>query len=305
MEERILGRGLSSLLKENIRPITSEPPVNIVDIEKIYVNPTQPRKFFDQSILEELAKSITIHGILQPILVKKDNKQTYQIIAGERRYRAAKLAGLKWIPIMIKNINDQQILELALIENIQREALNIMEEARAYEKLVKEFGYTQSEIATSLAKSRSHIANLIRLNQLPNSVQEMLVDGLLSMGKARCLIGRNDAEKLAKKIIEKKLNVRQTEQLIAAQENRLGNTTKSQTGISSKTNFNNDIQRESQIISGNKTANSENEDLVLLADSLSEKIGVKVRLENIGNGGRILIYYDNLEELDLILTRLG
>ncbi|CAN0581652.1 unnamed protein product, partial [Ectocarpus sp. 12 AP-2014] len=194
MRNKALGRGLSSLLKEETVPIEIINATNLVDINLIYANEGQPRKYFDSEKIQELANSISTHGLLQPIIVKKDNAGKYKIVAGERRYRAAKMVHLQEIPVIVKDFDEKELFEVALIENIQRDELSAIEEAEGYQKLVNDYGYTQSEIASVIGKSRSHIANLLRLNQLPESVKNMVNDGSLSMGHARCLIGLDNAE---------------------------------------------------------------------------------------------------------------
>jgi ParB family chromosome partitioning protein len=283
MRNRVLGKGLSSLLKEKIIPVEGDTN-NIVDIDQIEIGKYQPRKNFDQGKLQELANSIVSNGLVQPIIVNTISNGKYKIIAGERRYRACKIVGLKEIPVIIKNLSDQEIFEIALIENIQREELTAIEEAESYAKLVNEFGYTQATLADSLGKSRSHVANLLRLNHLPESIKIMINNGQLSMGHARCLIGLENAEELASKIVSNDLNVRQTEEL----------TRKTQ-GVEKK--------RKQPFENNSDSAMSD--DFIILGHSLSEKYGVKVVVENSWNGGKISFYYLNLEELDSILAKIN
>ena len=282
MKGRALGRGLSSLLKEEIVPIEITQASNSVDIELIEANIDQPRKMFDEEKIKELADSILSHGLVQPIVVTKIPSGKYQIVAGERRFKACKMLGLKEVPIVLKKLNDKEILEVALIENIQRQELTAIEEAEAFQKLVQEYGYTQGELAISLGKSRSHVANLLRLNQLPDSIKMMVNQGSLSMGHARCLIGLDNAEQLAAKIIANDLNVRQAEELAGSKR-----------------------KKNKAIKNGEKQESIVDEDLIMLGQSLSEKFGVKVIVENSWNGGKISIHYSNLEELDSILTQLN
>ncbi len=285
MKNRVLGRGLSSLLKEEILPVgTGFTTNNILNIDQIEVGKYQPRKNFNEEKLRELANSITSNGLVQPIIVGPTPNGKYQIIAGERRYRASKIAGLTEIPVIIKNLSNKEILEIALIENVQREELTAIEEAEGYERLIKEFGYTQAELADAVGKSRSHVANLLRLNNLPDSIKLMINNGQLSMGHARCLIGLENAEELAGKVIANDLNVRQTEEL----------TRKNETS--------NRIKK--QKLENNKDSEADN-DFIILGQSLSEKYGVKVVVENSWNGGKISFHYSNLEELDSILTRIN
>lgn len=284
MRTRALGRGLSSLLKEEIVPIEFGAVDNVLNIDQIELGKYQPRKNFDEGKLKELANSIVNNGLVQPIIVNSNNDGKYQIIAGERRYRACKMIGLKEIPVIIKNLSDKEILEIALIENIQREELTAIEEAEGYERLMKEFGYSQGALADAVGKSRSHVANLLRLNNLPDSIKFMINQGQLSMGHARCLIGLDNAEELAGKIIANDLNVRQTEELTRKKE------------IS---------QRSKRQRDGSENAPPVDDDLIILGQSLSEKYGVKVVIENSWHGGKISFHYSNLEELDSILTKIN
>jgi ParB family transcriptional regulator, chromosome partitioning protein len=283
MKNRALGKGLSSLLKEEVVPVDGDAS-NILDITQIEVGKYQPRKNFDQGKLQELANSIVNNGLVQPIIVNVISNGKYQIIAGERRYRACKMVGLKEIPVIIKNLSDQEILEIALIENIQREELTAIEEAESYAKLMNDFGYTQARLADALGKSRSHVANLLRLNHLPDSIKFMISNGQLSMGHARCLIGLDNAEELANKVVSNDLNVRQTEEL----------TRKTQT-----------VQRKKNQTFENNSDSAMNDDFIILGQSLSEKYGVKVVVENSWNGGKISFCYSNLEELDSILAKIN
>ena len=282
MNSKALGRGLSSLLKEEVMPIETNSSNNI-DIDLIEPNQQQPRKYFDEEKIKELADSITSHGLVQPIIVVKLANTRYQIVAGERRYRACKLAGLKTIPVIIKPLNPQEVLEVALIENIQRQDLTAIEEAEGLQKLLDEYNYSQAELATVVGKSRSHVTNLLRLNQLPEEIKQRVNSGQLSMGHARCLVGLDNAQEIAQKIILQGLNVRQTESLV--NNKRTNNALPSQ----AKSKQNNIID----------------EDSLMLSQSLSEKFGVKVIVENSINGGKISFHYGNLEELDLILTKIG
>ena len=287
MRNKALGRGLSSLLKEETVPIEIANATNLVDINLIYANEGQPRKYFDSEKIQELANSISTHGLLQPIIVKKDDSGKYKIVAGERRYRAAKMAHLQEIPVIVKDFGEKELFEVALIENIQRDELSAIEEAEGYQKLVNDYGYTQSEIASVIGKSRSHIANLLRLNQLPESVKNMVNDGSLSMGHARCLIGLDNAEEIAQRVIANDLSVRKTEDLVAGNKN---NSSPSKARRSKKPAM---------------SYVPEDEDLIMVSEVLSRKFGVKVVVENSNNGGRITIYYNNLEDLDSILTQFN
>ena len=283
MRNRALGRGLSSLLNEEIIPIEIVTSSNNIDLDLIEVNQDQPRKYFDEEKIKELADSIISHGLVQPIIVNKSSTGKYKIIAGERRFRACKIAGLRQIPVIIKDLTEKEILEIALIENIQRQELTAIEEAEGFQKLINEYRYSQGELAVVVGKSRSHVANLLRLNQLPDSIKFMINNGQLSMGHARCLIGLENAEEIATKIIANDLNVRQVEELVSNRKR--------------KEKANNSVTKEK-----NKVID---DDLVMLGHSLSEKFGVKVVVENSWNGGRISLHYSNLEELGSILTKFN
>lgn len=283
MRNRALGRGLSSLLNEEIIPIEIAASSNNIDLDLIEANQDQPRKYFDEEKIKELADSIISHGLVQPIIVNKSSTGKYKIIAGERRFRACKIAGLRQIPVIIKDLTEKEILEIALIENIQRQELSAIEEAEGFQKLINEYGYSQGELAVVVGKSRSHVANLLRLNQLPESIKFMINNGQLSMGHARCLIGLENTEEIAARILANDLNVRQVEELVSNRKRK------------DKTD-NSYIKGKDKVV---------DDDLVMLGQSLSEKFGVKVVVENSWNGGRISFHYSNLEELDFILTRLN
>jgi ParB family chromosome partitioning protein len=283
MKNKALGRGLSSLLKEEIVPIEVSRANSSLDIELLEVNDEQPRKHFDEEKIKELADSILSHGLVQPIVVTRQVTGKYIIVAGERRFRACKIAGLKQVPVVIKDLNKKEILEIALIENIQRQELTAIEEAEGFRSLIGEYGYSQSELAVTVGKSRSHIANLLRLNQLPDSIKLMINNGQLSMGHARCLIGLKNAEELAVKIVDSDLNVRQAEELVNSKKKQAGKAKLSKNAT--------------------KGENVINEDLTMLSQSLSEKFSVKVVVEDSPKGGKISFHYSNLEELDNILTK--
>lgn len=210
-----LGRGLESLMGEANHEVGAMAPESSLPISKIKPNPKQPRHSFDENALEELADSIKQNGILQPLLVRKVG-QSYQIVAGERRYQAAKRAGLKELPVVIKDISDEDVFKLALIENLQRSDLSPIEEAQGYRQLIDENGLTQEQLGKALSKSRSAITNTLRLLDLPVEVQEMMGDGKLSAGHARAILAVPSEEgriKLAQKVVAERLSVRQTESL--------------------------------------------------------------------------------------------
>lgn len=214
MSKKGLGSGLSHLIEQNMSA-NNQREVFDVSVGKIKPNPYQPRKTFDQKALEELSDSIKENGLFQPILLR-ETLVGYEIISGERRYRASKLAGLKTIPAIIYDYTDQQMMEVALVENIQREDLSIIEEARSYQSLIDNLGYTQEQLANKVGKSRSHVANIIRLLKLDDDILESVDKGLLSMGHVKVLITIDDKKRqhqIVDQIISQNLNVRQTEEL--------------------------------------------------------------------------------------------
>lgn len=214
MSKKGLGSGLSHLIEQNMSA-NNQREVFDVSVGKIKPNPYQPRKTFDQKALEELSESIKENGLFQPILLR-ETLVGYEIVSGERRYRASKLAGLKTVPAIIYDYTDQQMMEVALVENIQREDLSIVEEARSYQSLIDNLGYTQEQLANKVGKSRSHVANIIRLLKLDEDILESVDKGLLSMGHVKVLITIDDKKRqhqIVDQIISQNLNVRQTEEL--------------------------------------------------------------------------------------------
>ena len=209
-----LGRGLDALFEDNIAPVSEEGAPTMVRITQVEPNKDQPRKVFDRAAMEELADSIKEHGLLQPILVTPTENGQYQIVAGERRWRASRMAGLEKVPVLIRELSKKQVMEIALIENLQRENLNPMEEAMGYEQLMQEFGMTQEEAASRVGKSRPAVANALRLLQLGDEIRKMVSSGSLSAGHARALLSVKEEAKrlaLAKEIVEKDWSVRETE----------------------------------------------------------------------------------------------
>lgn len=270
-----LGKGLGALLdSENI--LLGSSAVSELKINDIEPNREQPRKQFDQEKLMGLAESIKQHGVVQPIIVKK-TETGYSIIAGERRWRSAKIAGLKTIPAIIKDISTREIMEIALIENLQREDLNPVEEAEAYQKLMDEHGLTQESLSKIVGKSRAAIANSVRLLSLTDKVKEMLVGELLTPGHARTLITIENEEKqnsLANTIVEKNLNVRETEKLINDQTN----------------------QKKRKKSSPDRDAN-----ILDIEEKLKSILGTKVDLQHYSNRGKIIIEYFSNDEFDRIV----
>ena len=277
MESRLkkgLGRGLSSLLGDSTKKIVT----NKVSIKDLTRNKLQPRKHFDKENLEELTNSIREQGVIQPIVVRPDKALDgkYEIIAGERRWLASQNAGLHEIPVVILNVDDVKSLEFAIVENVQRQDLNPIEEARGYQKLVKDFNYNQEKLAKFIGKSRSYIANSLRLLGLPAEVLIMVETGDLSAGHARSLIGINNSLELAKKIIQKKLSVRQSEVLVRQFRNK---------------KF--------------KLVSKKDANIVELQKSLEEKTGLSVSINNKKNNtGTITFEYRDLEQLDKLINTI-
>jgi len=276
-----LGRGLSSLLKEtDLREFENNLQKEnkiMVSIEDVIPNFDQPRKFFDKEKLNELASSILENGIIQPIIVRK-KEEKLEIIAGERRWRAAQIALLDKIPVIINNVDDKKLLEMSIVENIQRENLNPIDEAVSYKKLKEEFNYTQDNVAKVLGKSRSYIANSLRLLTLPEEVIELILKGLLSYGHARTLIGLDDSLELAKNIVKKNLSVRETEKLIKLRKSSISKRIKQVKDVDTK-----NIEK---------------------SLSLSLKYKVEINHNNKKEKGSISINYANLDEFDKICKLL-
>lgn len=285
---RGLGRGLSALIDDSSDDeevvTVSSAPANL-EIKQIEPDPEQPRKKFDEAKLKELSDSIKENGVIQPIIVSQVVGDKYRIIAGERRWRASKMAGLDSIPAIIKDISKREILQFAIIENIQRDDLNPIEECDAYQKLIEEFNYTQEQLATSIGKSRSHIANLLRLRHLPEEVKEMVADGRISLGHAKILVGCENVIEIVRQVLEQSLNVRETEKLIKRQE------------------------AGSKPISVKKPAKindlgEEDSDMAALRESIERTLGMRVTISYNDNGGSLKIDFNNLQELDRIVQKL-
>jgi ParB family chromosome partitioning protein len=272
-ENKKLGRGLGSLLSSGNK---EDKNFKFINISEIQANQNQPRKNFKKDELQELANSIKSQGILQPIVVRPIENDQYEIIAGERRWRGAQIAGIHEIPALIKNISNEAVKEVALIENIQRENLNSVEEARAYKTILNNNNTDYEKLSQSVGKSKSHISNTIRLLELDEEILQYIVSGKLTMGHARALIGVPNALEFAKEIINKKLSVRQTE--------------KNTSGFK-------------------KTKNKKNPKDPNIADlekELSEKIGLKtsIHFNKEGSSGSLTLYYSDLDQLDSIMQRL-
>jgi ParB family chromosome partitioning protein len=318
-----LGRGLSALISEGEggaentttygQNITAAPQAEsgfataidssnglqamLLDVSKLVPGKFQPRGYFDEDKLNELVQSVKENGVIQPILVRtQDTDGRYQIIAGERRWRACKQAGLEKIPAVIRELSDKEALEVALVENIQRQSLTAIEEAEGYKKLQEEFGYTQEKLASNLGKSRSHIANMLRLLQLPEEVKDIINTGALSMGHARALISSKNPIELAYKIIEEGLSVREAEKY-AAGRGKIGGGAKAP---SIKPKREATVQKYAPEVPQEKDS-----DLLILESSLSQSMGLKVAIDDTEEGGRVTLFFNNLSELDKILQKLS
>jgi ParB family chromosome partitioning protein len=273
LENKKLGRGLGSLLSSGKE---KDKNFKFINISEIQANPNQPRKNFKTEELQGLSNSIKSQGILQPIIVRPTKYNQYEIIAGERRWRAAQIAGIHEIPALIKSMSDEALQEAALIENIQRENLNAVEEAKAYKTILNNKNTNYEKLSQSVGKSKSHISNTIRLLELDEEILNYIVSGKLTMGHARALIGVTNAIELAKEIINKKLSVRQTE--------------KNTAGFK-------------------KTKNKKNfkdPNILDLERELSEKIGLKtsIHFNEEGSTGSLTLYYSDLDQLDSVMKRL-
>lgn len=278
-----LGRGLSALLGD--AGTTQEPAndgIREVSIADIFSDPDQPRKHFDEDALDELAASIRKHGILQPIVVRPTGGGGYRIVAGERRWRAAQRAQLHHVPVIIREFDDSVTLEVALLENIQRADLNAIEEGLAYHRLITQFHHTQEALGTLVHKSRSHIANLIRLLDLPEFVRGAVADGRLSMGHARALLTALDSEGVARDVIDRGLSVRDVEKLIKRAK-----------------------RPESAPVRANATPVAADEDIAMLQRQLGDLLGLNVGINHKAGAGSVTLHYATLDQLDMICQRLS
>jgi ParB family chromosome partitioning protein len=284
-----LGRGLNALLGEMAREAPVSPGsapvssgVRMLPVSSLSPHPDQPRRHFDQVMLDELAASIASRGLIQPIVVRPHGHD-YQIVAGERRWRAAQRARLHEVPVVVRDFDDAETLEIALIENIQRQDLNAIEEAQAYQRLAGEYGHTQDALAKIVHKSRSHVANLLRLLELPEAVQSQVVTGSLSMGHARALLGAPDVEALADQVVSRGLSVRETEKLTR------------------------DAKPTRQRSNGGREAaapRAPDADIAALERQLADLLGLQVRVAHGETGGTLTISYSTLDQLDMVCQRL-
>jgi len=276
-----LGRGLASLIGEPQMPRAALPPEGeqrIAPIDQLKGGKLNPRRDFDADDLAELADSIRQKGLVQPIVVRPDPAGGYEIVAGERRWRASLKAGLHQVPVIVRELDDREMLELAIIENVQRADLNAIEEAGGYRDLIERFGYTQDRLAEVIGKSRSHLANTLRLLKLPHVVQKLVQEGKLSAGHARALIGRADAELLAARIVEQELSVREVEAL---------------------------VQGEAAGVGGSRKAREKDPDTRAFEKELGDVLGLKVEIKRgSGESGLLTIKYGNFDQLEYIRMRL-
>lgn len=278
-----LGRGLSALLGEAppsgdaAQPSAAPDGLRVLAIELLEPGPFQPRGPIDPDPLQELADSIKEHGVLQPILArdKPGSPGRYEIIGGERRWRAAQLAQLHEVPVVLRRLDDRSAMAAALVENLQRQDLNALEEAEGFRRLIDEFGLTQDQLGQAVGKSRSHIANTLRLLTLPDRVRELLRDGALTAGHARALLTAPDAATLALQVVDRGLNVRQTEALVAARPR------------------------------DPSTRPSPAPETVSLEKDLSTRLGLKVSIRHGGRGGQVMIQYRDLDQLDGLIRLLN
>ena len=282
-KHKSLGRGLSALFGEaedesGANNIIKDKVQQFAPIEHLTPGKYQPRRIMDVSLIDELANSIKLKGIIQPILVRphKDNEK-FEIIAGERRWRAAQKAKLHEVPIIVKDIGDNEVLEIALIENLQRKDLSVLEEAEGYQRLMDEFGYTQEVLSKGISRSRSHVANMLRLLNLPKDVKIFIDNGELSAGHARALLTAKNPSLLSKHVVSKNLNVRETELLVK------------NSGLESK-----------QTVGEKRDPNIE-----ALEVQLANYLGVGVSIVSKENAGSLTLKYNNLDQLDDLLLRIG
>ena len=275
-KENKLGMGLGALLSTTNNKNETNNNVQKINISQIVPNPLQPRKNFKNEELKELSSSIKNQGLIQPIIVKPTDDNQFQIIAGERRWRACQLNGMHEVDCVIKDLDETSVLETALIENIQREDLNVIEEANAYKGLINIKNINNESLAKLIGKSPSHVSNILRLLELDKKIQEMVINGYLSMGHARALIGVPDAINKANEIVEKKLSVRQTEKITSEFKNNKKNKTEKDPNIT-------DLEKE-----------------------LSDKIGLRtsIQFNDNGSSGSLTLYYSDLNQLDDLMKRL-
>lgn len=288
MVNKSLGRGLSAFL---VTESDANGNVLKINLGNIHPNPYQPRQFFDEEQLNSLADSIKRKGILQPVLVQKIGEENYQLVAGERRFRASKIAGLEEIPAIVVEFSPEEMLEIAILENIQRENLNPIEEAEGYNRLLREFNRTQEEVAEMVGKSRSHVANLLRLLDLPDDVKQLVKQGKLTFGHARALVSSENPSEVAQKIIDESLNVRNTEKLIQESKNSTDSENKKSSYVKK--------------LGTKKNEDFENPDLLNLCQQISELSGLKTTIKLSGRGGELIMSFENFNELDKFIQKIN
>ena len=280
-----LGKGLSALIDDvdNSINFDVEEQANLISLKKIHLANLQVRKKFNQEYLEQLSKSIKNNGLVQPIILRKSkNNDDFELIAGERRLRAARILKLDKIPSIVINVDDKKAFEIGLVENLQRDDLSPVEEAEGYKRLIKEFSYTKDQLSEVVSKSRSHIANLLRILQLPEKVKKYILDGNLSLGHARCLVGYVGAVELAERIVKEGLSVRYVERLFHQK----------------------DLNTNKENFDKKKTIKEKDADTSLLEKELSLKLGVKLTINDKNNKGNIKIEYRNIDQREKILNKL-
>ena len=283
-KKKRLGKGLSALINTDIDDLDLKQESsrqNLIPINEINLSKFQTRKKFNEEKLKELSKSIEKNGLIQPIIVRK-GKTKFELVAGERRLRACKLVGIDKIPAIVSDFDDRKAFESGLIENLQREDLTSIEEAEGYNRLMNEFNYTQEELATIVSKSRSHVANLLRLTSLPKEIKKFILDRKLSSGHARCLVGYVGAVELAKRIIKEGLSVRYVESLF----------------------YKKDLDKKIKSSVSEKNGKEKDADTVILEKELSLKLGVKLTINDKNNKGNIKIEYRNVSQRENIIKKL-
>lgn len=322
VQQRGLGKGLSALISENYAqaPAASAPAAaapqpaetlaggaSELDIRQIVPGKYQPRTVFNEEHLKELSASILKNGVMQPIIVRqlaREGSDVYEIVAGERRWRAAALAGLATIPAIVRDISDQQALELAIIENVQRADLTPLEESGGYQRLLEEFGYTQEELSSVVGKSRSHIANLLRLLTLPEDIKTLLDEGKLSMGHARALLSAKDPSLLARMIAQKGLSVRQAESLARASHHSPEERARPPAPRPQRpTHLEKLTQNVDALVSGKPLP--KDSDILALEVTLTTNLRMPVHINDHGETGEVVIVYHSLTDLDTLLQKLG
>ena len=274
-----LGRGLSALLGDVDAIRATSDGVLTISVGHIFPDPDQPRRNFDDDQLDELAASIAVHGIIQPIVVRPTGGGGYRIVAGERRWRAAQRAGLHDVPVIVRDVDEANVLELALLENIQRADLNAIEEGMAYARLMSDFGHTQEALGKIVHKSRSHVANLVRLLDLPESVRSKVASGQLSMGHARAILSAPNPEAIALEVVEKDLSVRAVEQLIK--------------------------RGKSKAADKRGVALPVDADVEMLQRQLGDLLGLNIAIKHHHGSGSLTLHYASLDQLDMICQRLS